>query len=69
MPTTKPKAPKRSWKRNIWDNVVGYESGRRAEEFGCDSYADRWAEAWATGLTREAAEYVALGIDPPSDAA
>lgn len=51
---------KRSWRRNIWGNVVGYEGGRRVEEFGCADYADLWAEKWAGGLDRGAAEMAAL---------
>ncbi|KVR21652.1 hypothetical protein WK13_34510 [Burkholderia ubonensis] len=51
---------KRSWKRNIWGNVVGYEGGKRIEEFGCAGYAERWAMAWANGMTREEAETYAL---------
>ncbi|MBU9405997.1 hypothetical protein KTE46_09970 [Burkholderia multivorans] len=51
---------KRTWKRNIWGNVVGYEGGRRAEEFGCAPHAERWAMAWANGMTREDAEDYAL---------
>ena len=58
------KQPKRSWRRNIWGNVVGYEGGRRVEEFGCRAYADKWAEIWASGETRERAETIALGLDP-----
>lgn len=51
---------KRTWRRNIWGNVVGYEGGRRVEEFGCERYADRWAMAWANGMSRNDAELFAL---------
>jgi hypothetical protein len=41
--------PKRSLRRNIWGNLVGYEAGKRAEEFG-DAFC-QWnqsvAQAWA----------------------
>lgn len=51
---------KRSAKRNVWGNVVGYEGGRRAEEFGHADYADLWAELWVSGMSREEAECRAL---------
>ncbi|MDF0506537.1 hypothetical protein POK33_37935 [Burkholderia cenocepacia] len=51
---------KRSWKRNIWGNVVGYEGGKRAEEFGDQPWSERWAVAWANGMTRDDAESFAL---------
>lgn len=53
---------KRTWKRNRWGNVVGYEGGRRVIEFGCQPWSERWAEWWCTGLTSEEAEYKALGV-------
>lgn len=56
----KAKTPRRTWTRNIWGNVVGYQGGQRAEEFGCAGYADAWAAYWATGMDREAAEGAAL---------
>jgi hypothetical protein len=41
--------PKRSLRRNIWGNLVGYEAGKRVEEFG-DAFC-QWnqsvAQAWA----------------------
>ena len=54
------KKAKRTWRRNIWGNVVGYEGGRRTEEFGCATYADKWAEFWCKGYSREEAEELAL---------
>ena len=45
--TDKP-LPKRTIRRNIWGNLVGYEGGRRVETFG-DAFAPwvvREAEAW-----------------------
>lgn len=56
------KPKKRTWRRNIWGNVVGYEGGRRVQEFGCAGYADKWAEEWSKGLSVEDAEYAALGV-------
>lgn len=56
---------KRSAKRNVWGNVVGYEGGRRAEEFGHADYADLWAELWVGGMTKEAAEIAALDLRNP----
>ena len=43
------KPAKRTIRRNIWGNLVGYESGKRAEEFG-DAFSQwnqREAQAWA----------------------
>lgn len=48
------KQPKRTIRRNIWGNLVGYEGGKRAEEFG-DAFSE-WnkAEAQAWVERREA---------------
>lgn len=56
------KQKKRTWKTNMWGNTKGYEGGRKVEEFGCCANAERWAEEWCKGLSREEAEYAALGI-------
>lgn len=56
------KTKKRTWKTNIYGNTVGYEGGKKTEEFGCCSYAERWAEEWCKGLSREEAEYSSLGV-------
>jgi hypothetical protein len=39
---------KRSIRRNIWGNLVGYEAGRRVEEFGdaFSSWNKEQAQAW-----------------------
>ena len=47
--------PKRSCRRNAWGNVVGYESGRRAYEFGCEIESMQVAEQWVLGGTAEEA--------------
>ena len=49
-----PETPKgkRTVKRNIWGNWVGYVSGRRFWEFGVD---EKSANFWAEGATLEAA--------------
>lgn len=52
--------PKRTWKMNIYGNVVGFEGARRVEEFGCQPWSERWAMAWANGMSREDAESYAL---------
>lgn len=42
------KEPKRTIRRNIWGNIVGYEGGKRVEEFGeafdpwCEGQAAKW---------------------------
>ena len=40
---------KRSIRRNIWGNLVGYEAGRRVEEFGdaFSAWNKEQAQAWA----------------------
>lgn len=42
---------KRSYRVNIYGNVVGYEGGKRAVEFGAfmfpGCYTERQAKAWA----------------------
>lgn len=58
----KPKIKKRSYRKNVWGNVVGYEGGRRVEEFGCHPWSERWAQEWVKGVSKEDAEYVALGV-------
>lgn len=52
--------PTRTWRRNIWGNVVGYEGRSRAEEFGCHTWSERWAMAWCQGMSRENAETFAI---------
>lgn len=47
---------KRTYRRNIWGNVVGYESGRRAWEFGCEIQAEAIAAEWCKGGTPSEAE-------------
>jgi hypothetical protein len=42
--------PKRSLRRNIWGNLVGYEGGRRVEEFG---------DAFSTWNQEQAQEWLA----------
>ena len=44
---TKP-LPKRTIRRNIWGNIVGYEGGRRVETFGeaFTPWVEREAQAW-----------------------
>ena len=37
---------KRSIRLNIWGNWVGYVSGRRWMEFGCQAWAEREAREW-----------------------
>lgn len=58
---------KRTFRRNIWGNVVGYEGGRRAHEFGCAVDAERVAEIWASGRTVHEARFLAHGIVPPPE--
>lgn len=57
------KNEKRSYRKNIWGNVVGYVSGRREIEFDCCSYVEAWAEVWVSGLSYEEAELKALKIN------
>ena len=54
------KAAKRTYKMNIYGNVVGYVGGRRFVEFGCQPHAELWGQKWAEGLNYEAAETAAL---------
>ena len=47
-------AGKRSVRRNIWGNMVGYVSGRRFWEFGSNASSERDADLWAKGYSLEA---------------
>lgn len=54
--TTYPEAPKgkRSLRRNIYGNVVGYVGGKRFWEFGCGASAETDAELFVKGYSLEA---------------
>ena len=51
---------KRSAKRNVHGNVVGYEGGRRVGDFGNGSIL--WAALWVKGVEKEAAFHDARRI-------
>lgn len=53
---------KRSVRRNIWGNLVGYVSGRRFWEFGqaYDAGNETTAKAWAAGKDLGAAQLAIL---------
>lgn len=58
-------AGKRSVRRNIWGNTVGYVSGRRFWEFGDDEKA---AGLWVRGATLEdARDWNDAGLPPVSE--
>jgi hypothetical protein len=47
-------AGKRTYRINVYGNVVGYVSGRRFKEFGLrDGWNEREAEAWVAGRENE----------------
>lgn len=59
-----PETPKgkRSVKRNIWGNLVGYVSGKRFWEFGeaFNGGNEATAEAWVKGASLEEAQFAIL---------
>ena len=46
-------AGKRSFRRNIYGNIVGYVSGKRFWEFGCGASAEGDAQYWVDGWSLE----------------
>lgn len=47
---------KRTVRRNVYGNVVGYVSGKRFWEFGCDAWAAKVANVWLGGKSLEDAQ-------------